>query len=365
MTRSALTMALTMTLIACTADSPAAAEATPGPSPAAAATATAAAAASSPAAPARVEGGCTVDGATVALTDGAAWPMETDGDEPGKRRWNLSFSSLPLNLVKLWRRPLDQRGSELMSQLSGKPGAATLELDVIQLPAITAEDVEALTEDDDYVDMRDASDTVHGMTLWIAPGTSMSTSGTRIGTLGLDAPPGARIAGSFVMTEDEDYMPCTVRFDLPILGDPASAPQGAALPPGGGDAGKALIALVAALHAADADAVIAESQPETAAERREMLEKAPDLLAMEMVWMAISLPADARVTGGAIEGDEALLDVAGTTGALGAAVKEKYAQVFREFGDELDTGEAGTPFRAQVVMQRADGRWRMESIQQP
>jgi hypothetical protein len=135
-----------------------------------------------------------------------------------------------------------------------------------------------------------------------------------------------RVAGSFLYGEEVQ-----AKFDVAIQGKLERVGQ--PLPAGGGEAGKALLAHVAAVHSGKIDALIALSKPD----RRKLLEaeKASDV-ADDLKYMAGMTPRNPRVLSGTLSGDTALVD----------------------FEGELD----GHKVKGTADMVRVEGRWYLESI---
>jgi hypothetical protein len=115
-----------------------------------------------------------------------------------------------------------------------------------------------------------------------------------------------RIQSDGTETFSSDTFAFDFTFDIPVTAEPA---LGNPLPAGGGDAGKAYVALIAALQKGDVD-TIARFWPKEKAAQMLAARKEPDFKkGLEMV-KAFS-PKTVTVTGGTIRGDIVDLDVVG------------------------------------------------------
>ena len=134
------------------------------------------------------------------------------------------------------------------------------------------------------------------------------------------------IAGTFKMKDDDDE--ADVQFKVPIESK-TLARAGTALPAGGGDAGKALLAANAALRSGDLKKIKAVSPPDRVAaiEASEKSGEAKDMV--EMIKMMT--PTITAITGGTVDGDNATLDWTGT--------------------------DDGQPVKGTAKMKRVGGQW--------
>jgi len=139
------------------------------------------------------------------------------------------------------------------------------------------------------------------------------------------------IAGTLKHASGEDQL--DVQFQLAIESK-TLARAGQPLPAGGGDAGKALTAIMAAIQSGDLKKIKAVSHPERIAQIEES-EKAGE--AQEMVEMMKAFtPTVTKIPGGMLDGDSATLDFIGT----------------------MD----GQPTKGTITMERVGGKWYMKSI---
>jgi hypothetical protein len=121
---------------------------------------------------------------------------------------------------------------------------------------------------------------------------------------------GARVVGECFTSKPEktlfnDAYDFHLTYDVPVTAIPKASPA----PPGGGEPGHALIALITAIRAADWDAahlhLREEEVPKTAPKASEMKHYFEGL--------ALNYPKSATVTGGLIKADQAHLEIEGTT----------------------------------------------------
>lgn len=207
---------------------------------------------------------------------------------------------------------------------------ATVAFDPAPLAAASAKDIDdAITRqifDHDSAELQLRLDAdgkmVEGLQLYVPPGSNRSLSSNEVGSLSLTGPVGVRAAGRFKL--DDDELHCDLTFDLPMGGvgaasKPAAKPKpaGQALPAGGGEPGKAYMAMHRATLAGDVAAMLALAQKDKADEMRKSRGTAefPQMLAMVRAFE----PVEVRVTGGHVDGDRAELDIVGKE-ADGAAM---------------------------------------------
>ncbi|MFY2763687.1 hypothetical protein [Arenimonas sp. MALMAid1274] len=264
---------------------------------------------------AEVGGHCTYDGQRVTFVDGAAWPLPADDDAgsgqddeegaPPAPEYMLAFVTFQLDAGALARS--GDREDALRDQSWEQDESARLEL-TLQDGVVTQQ----------Y--------------LWISPGTNLSYSSGEVGTYTVGKAVANRLAGTYRFTPaDGQDLTCSIDFDLPLLGDAANAPPppGVALPAGGGDPGKAYLAMNAAMRAGDVDA-LAELMPPAQAAQLAKARNTPDFAA-QLALMQAMTPADVRVLGGRQDGDRAWLEFSAT--------------------------EAGQPRRGTAELKRESGRW--------
>ena len=146
--------------------------------------------------------------------------------------------------------------------------------------------------------------------------TSKRGGGSSCGSLGqglkLTKNTPTEVAGTMKANASDDVV--DVQFSLPVEGKIARA--GTALPAGGGDAGKALLATIAAVQTGDLTKIKAVSPPDRvkAIEASEKSGEAKDMVEM----MKLMTPTITKVTGGTVDGDSATLDWTGTEGGQAA-----------------------------------------------
>jgi hypothetical protein len=138
------------------------------------------------------------------------------------------------------------------------------------------------------------------------------------------------IAGSFALQDGEEKI--DVRFDLPITRSVKRA--GSALPPGGGDPGKSVIANFAAMRSGDLEKMKAVAAPDKRQEMEAAKMPEGDQQAM-LEFMKSMAPTDVKILGGTIDGDTALVDYQGK--------------------------RAGQPTKGTAEVKRVDGKWYMVS----
>lgn len=156
-----------------------------------------------------------------------------------------------------------------------------------------------------------AGTVVEGMNLYIPPGNNRSISGNDVGELKLKTPMVARATGGFVFRDDD--MKCNLQFDLPIGGKgppgPPPKPWGTALPAGGGEPGKAYLAMHRATLASDVKAMLALATKDRADQMRKS-QSEPDFPKMlEMI--KLFEPVQVRIVSGQADATRAELLIDG------------------------------------------------------
>jgi hypothetical protein len=269
---------------------------------------------------AKAQGTCTYEEHRLELEDGAAWRVPPDPDfEPADWDGDGEPDPVPPQLaIGLGSFAVDH----------GALARATDREDALSDQAF----------DDDGDDSGKLVVTVEGgevtmLSVWFAPGTTVSRGGDGLGTV-TPAPAAdgtGPVAGRYRYVDDDDGFECDVTFDVPRLGDPKDAPPppGTPLPRGGGEPGRAYLALNAAMRAGDVDALAKLLPPDRVA-AMEAARGTPDFAA-QMAMMQAMAPTDVVITGGRRDGDTAWLEFTAT-----------------EFGQP----RAGT-----ATMARRDGRW--------
>lgn len=136
-------------------------------------------------------------------------------------------------------------------------------------------------------------------------GGGSSCNSDYTGALTITARTADRVAGTFKLNAGGDT--ADVTFDLKV--ESVAARTGTALPAGGGEPGKAVMAQFAAIEKGDFAALKAMARPEERA-MMEASEKAGEAQEMFKMLRAMS-PRKVRVTGGTVDGDSALVDFEG------------------------------------------------------
>lgn len=265
---------------------------------------------------AKVSGHCSHDGERVEFIDGAVWQLsveEEDDDSgwedeeatPPGPEYRLAFATFKLDAGGLARA--DDREEAFRDQSWEQDESARLEL-TLQDGVVTQQ----------Y--------------LWISPGTNLSYSSGEVGHYTAGKAAAGRLGGKYAFTpEDGQDITCAIEFDLAPLGDVADAPPppGVALPAGGGEPGKAYLAMNAAMRAGDVDALAKLMPPAQAAEIAKA-RSTPDFAA-QLALMQAMTPEDVKVLGGRQDGDRAWLEFTAT--------------------------EGGQPRAGTVELKRESGRW--------
>lgn len=134
-------------------------------------------------------------------------------------------------------------------------------------------------------------------------GSSCNSDYTK--ALKLTARTADHVAGTFRLKEPGNT--ADVTFDLKV--ESVAVPAGTPLPPDGGEPGKAVVAHFAAIEKNDFKALMATARPEQA---KMMAESEKSGEAKEMFKMLRDMsPRKVKVTGGTIDGDDALVDFEG------------------------------------------------------
>ena len=114
------------------------------------------------------------------------------------------------------------------------------------------------------------------------------------------------IGGSFAFKDGDDAV--DVRFDLPITRQVKR--PGSALPAGGGEPGKAVLANFAAMRSGDIEKLKAVSSPDKRTEMESAKMGEGDKKAM-LEFLKAAAASDVKILGGTIDGDSALVDYQG------------------------------------------------------
>ena len=271
---------------------------------------------------AAVSGHCTYEGNKHPLVDGVAWivppdeddePEDWDGDGepdlPPPPDTLLAFATFKLDAGAIQRAA--DREDALRDQSFAQDDSAKLQLTLGPEAMITSQ----------Y--------------LWISPGMNLSYSSNEVGKLEAKVAGKGRITGNYKYTDDDAEGPvCDVTFDLTVLGPQSAAPPmpGTPLPAGGGEPGKAYLALNKAMLAGDMDTLATLLPPEQVAEMRKA-QGTPEFAA-QLAFLQAMTPSTVRIKGGRIDGDKAWL--------------------------EFDAEEGGTPRSGTVEMSKVGGRWKVD-----
>lgn len=150
----------------------------------------------------------------------------------------------------------------------------------------------------------------YGPSMWFMshePSDTFNTSGSGEFTLGTRSE--SRVAGRWVLAEPSEFFDKTYQFELEFDAEVVDAnPQGEALPEGGGAVGKAWLQEVAAVAGGDADYF-----RKRAGEAAEYLlpKDDPEAVASFFESYRWSTPKSAKVHGGLLMGDRAILRISG------------------------------------------------------
>jgi hypothetical protein len=274
---------------------------------------------------AAVTGHCTYEGEKHALVDGLAWVVPEDPDED--HDWDddgvpdeavgpdikLAFATFKLDAGAIQRA--DDRDDEVTNQAFAQDDSAKLMLTLAPDKLVTQQ----------YV--------------WISPGSNLSYSSNEVGKYTAKPAAKGRIAGHYAYTDDDAEGPiCDITFDIAQIGTvdeapPPPPPPGQPLPAGGGEPGKAYLALNRAVQAGDIDAILAMLPAARAAEMRKARQDPG--FAEQFAFMQAMTAQNVKIKSGRIDGDKAWLEFDGTEG---------------------DTLRSGT-----VEMVREAGRWSVVS----
>lgn len=138
------------------------------------------------------------------------------------------------------------------------------------------------------------------------------------------------LAGSLRFDGEERSI--DLRFDVPVATTIARA--GTALPAGGGEIGKALLAHFEAMASGDKAKLLQMTPPDRRAQQTAMMDEpeAADMIA----FLAAMAPQQVTVTGGSVDGDSAVLEFTGV--------------------------RDGAPLKGTVDGMRIDGRWYFNNV---
>ncbi|MFT3805792.1 hypothetical protein [Arenimonas sp.] len=265
---------------------------------------------------AAVSGQCNYKGKPVRFVDGRAAMAPDTFDEKGPKFATIWLVSAALDHTEMNAVPVDKIEDAITRHAFDKDSAELrLRLD-------------------------ETAKLVEQFYLYLPPGTNQSMSSNEVGSLKLSAPISKRASGRFQLKEDE--YSCDLQFDLPMGAVAAAAakpgkpgavaapakPAGQPLPAGGGEPGKAYLALRKATLAGDVNGMLAHVKKENATRMRADMGKPEFPQMLEMV--KAMEPKEVRIVSGTVNGDQATLKIAGKE-ADGAAMTGE-VQLVRENG---------------------------------
>ena len=246
--------------------------------------------AASPAMAGDTGGTCQYKGKDYKFVDGVYFTAPDAFDETRKERV-LAFTTVALDKVAIGRAKDEDKDDAIREQAWKVDGAGRVQL--------------SLNDADEVTSMQFNSD-----------GTSLSQSGTAIGTLALTKKSADGLSGTFKLEGDDDDLDCDLHFGL-AAGDIAAAvaaapplPKGKALPAGGGEIGRVYMANFNAMRKGDIDALISTAAADTR-KQMEAARKEPDFPAMLEMMKAFA-PSKIKITGGQDFGDTAELTLEGS-----------------------------------------------------
>jgi len=223
-----------------------------------------------------VSGSLTANGTTVALPYVYAWAQEKGFYNDADPTWTVLFVEHPIEAREL-----------------GKPvwDAAYVEIGITRTAEFSDQPrLEVLSQN-----IKLAAD---------APG---NLSGGTYPTIAIDSAGPEVFAGRIYQPEPVKFFDDTIQYDFTFnapLSDP-NAPIGEALPPDGGEPGKAYLAWVTAVHSGDLAQVKKLVSPDMAGSLED--DDAKDMLEM----IAAMTPTSVKILGGSSDGQTALLEVEG------------------------------------------------------
>jgi hypothetical protein len=237
-----------------------------------------------------VTGQCKLEGKPIKFVDGYA-AMAPDPFEKSKQVATFWFLSVPLEAGALaGKKPADF--DDVISSHAFDKDSTTLELR-----------------------LDEGKKLVEQLQMYVPPGTSRSMSSNAVGKLALKAPFGAKAAGSWALTDDDD-LSCNISFDLAIGASGAAGvapkPWGTALPAGGGAPGAVYMAMHKATLAGDVDGMLKHATKARAAEM-DKARKDPDFKMMLEMIKAME-PKEVRIVSGRADAAKAELQIAGKEG---------------------------------------------------
>lgn len=226
--------------------------------------------------PPSVSGSLTANGTTVELPYVYAWAQEKGFYNDADPTWTVLFVEHPIEARELGKTVWD---------------AAYVEIGITRTAEFSDQPrLEVLSQN-----IKLAGD---------APG---NLSGGTYPTIAIDSTGPEAFAGRIYHSEPVKFFDDTIQYDFTFsapLSDP-NAPIGEALPPDGGEPGKAYLAWVAAVHSGDLAQVKKLVSPDMAGSLED--DDAQDMLEM----IAAMTPTSVKILGGSSDGQTALLEVEG------------------------------------------------------
>ncbi len=243
-----------------------------------------------PAAAGDTGGTCQYNGKQYTFVDGVHFTAPDAFDETKQERV-LAFTTIALDKAAIGRAKDAEKEDAIRDQTWAVDGAGRVQL--------------SLNDEDEVASMQ-----------FNADGTSLSQSGTAIGTLVLTKKGSDGLSGTFKLEGDEDDLACDLHFGL-AAGEMAAAvaaapplPKGEPLPAGGGEIGKVYMANFDAMRKGDIEALMATAAADTR-KQMEAARKEPDFPAMLEMMKAFA-PTKIKITGGQDFGNTAELTLEGS-----------------------------------------------------
>ncbi len=235
-------------------------------------------------------GTCQYNGKQYTFVDGVYFTAPDAFDDTKQERV-LAFTTIALDKAAIGRAKDAEKEDAIRDQAWAVDGAGRVQL--------------SLNDEDEVSSMQFNSD-----------GTSLSQSGTAIGTLVLTKKSPDGLSGTFKLEGDEGDLGCELHFGL-AAGEMAAAvaaapppPKGEPLPAGGGEIGKVYMANFDAMRKGDIDVLMATAAADTR-KQMEAARKEPDFPAMLEMMKAFA-PTSIKITGGQDFGNTAELTLEGS-----------------------------------------------------
>jgi len=265
-------------------------------------------------------GTCQYKGKEYKFMDGVYFTAP-DAFDAAKQERVLAFTTFALDKVAIGRAKDDDKDDAIREQAWEVDGAGRVQL--------------SLNDEDEVSSMQ-----------FNSGGTSLSQSGTAIGTLTLTKESADGLSGTFKLEGDDDDLGCDLHFGL-AAGEVAAAvaaapplPKGKALPAGGGEIGKVYMANFEAMRKGDIDALMATAAADTR-KQMEAARKEPDFPAMLEMMKAFA-PTKIKITGGQDFGNTAELTLEGSdddgTKSTGTAQMAKEGGAWKVVNTSMKSG---------------------------